>query len=127
MVLADVLPFVPANGWCIALGGRSSELVVDHMVNEAGCGCEAQLIECPPLVGTDGFGAQVQFGCDLTGTPAGRKREQDLGFLAERLGWRARDRGLSTPRRVDSLKCFLPSRTLLTAFSRLERPELLET
>ena len=74
------------DAWRIALGGRSSELVVDDVVNEAGCGCEAQLIEYPALVGVEGLSAEVQFGCDLAAAPACRNGQQDFGFLGREIG-----------------------------------------
>ena len=74
------------DAWRIALGGRSSELVVDDVVNEAGCGCEAQLIEYPTLVGADGLSAEVQFSCDLAAMPAGCNGQQDFGFLGREIG-----------------------------------------
>jgi hypothetical protein len=60
--------------------------VADDVVNEAGCGCETQLIEYPALVGADGLSAEVQFGCDLAAMPAGCKRQQDFGFLGREIG-----------------------------------------
>ena len=60
--------------------------MVDDVVNEAGCGREAQLIEYPALVGADGLSAEVQFGCDLAAMPAGCERQQDFGFLGREIG-----------------------------------------
>jgi hypothetical protein len=55
--------------------------VLDHIAHEAGCRFEAQFVQYATFVGADCLGAHVQFGRDLAGTPACRKRQQDFVFL----------------------------------------------